>query len=103
VQEVNLARCVERLKKEGYWIFGTHAQASIPAWETPWSDRCAIILGSEEKGIRSLLASKCDFLISIPLTGPVTSLNVSVAAGMILYERTRWMAIKRIKGDSQHA
>ncbi len=103
VREVNLARCVERLKKEGFWIFGTRAHKSIPAWEAPWTHRCAIILGSEEKGIRPHLASKCDFHLSIPLTGPVTSLNVSVAAGMILYERTRWIALKREKGENPNA
>ena len=101
LQEVNLARAVEYLKRNGFWIFGTRAQEAIPVWKAPWSERCAVIFGNEGKGIRPLLKSKCDFHLSIPLTGSITSLNVSVAAGMILYERNRWLALR--EGEKQNA
>ncbi len=89
IRETNLARCIRRLKKEGFWIFGTHVAEGIPLPEAPWAERSAIVLGSEGKGVRPLLRSLCDMLLVIPMTGPVTSLNVSVAAGIVLYERIR--------------
>ena len=89
IRETNLARCVRRLKDEGFWIFGTQAEGGIPLWEAPWADKSAIVLGSEEKGMRPLLRSLCDMHLFIPMAGSVTSLNVSVAAGIVLYERAR--------------
>jgi len=100
IREVNLVRCVERLKREGFWIFGTRSENGTPLWEAPWSERSAIILGSEGKGIHPLLNSHCDMHLSIPLTGPVSSLNVSVATGMILYERARWLTAQ--SGEGEH-
>jgi len=89
IRETNLTRCVRRLKDEGFWIFGAQAEGETPLWKAPWSDKTVIVLGSEGKGIRPLLRSNCDMHISIPITGPVSSLNVSVAAGIVLYERAR--------------
>lgn len=99
LRETNLARSVERLKDEGFWILGTRAENALPPWNTPWPKKVAIIMGSEEKGIRPLLSSHCDLHLSIPLTGPVTSLNVSVAAGIILYERARYLAARPGEGE----
>ena len=89
IRETNLVRCVRQLKDAGFWVFGAQAEGGIHLMEAPWSDKSAIVLGSEEKGIRPLLRSNCDISLFIPMTGPVTSLNVSVAAGIVLYERAR--------------
>ena len=97
LRETNLVQCVKRLKQEGFWVFGSRTERAIPLWKAPWSEKCVIILGSEEKGIRPLLSAQCDFHLVIPITGPVTSLNVSVAAGMILYERLRWLETREKK------
>ncbi len=98
LRETNLVRSVKRLKSEGFWIFGTRTGNATPLWDASWSERVAIIVGNEEKGIRPLLSSHCDLYLSIPLTGPVTSLNVSVAAGIILYERARYLAARPGEG-----
>ncbi len=97
LRAINLARTIEHLKREGFWIFGTRAENATPLWEAPWTEKTAIILGSEGKGIRPLLRSRCDFHLAIPMSGQVPSLNVSVAAGMILYERVRWLATHQRK------
>jgi len=89
IRETNLARCVRRLKDEGFWIFGTQVEGGVPLREASWAEKSAVVLGSEGKGIRPLLRSLCDLHLYIPMTGPVTSLNVSVAAGIVLYERAR--------------
>ncbi len=89
IRETNLARCVRRLKNEGFWVFGTRLEEGIPLREAPWADKTAIVMGSEGKGVRPLLASLCDMHLFIPMAGPITSLNVSVAAGIVLYERSR--------------
>ncbi len=97
LRETNLVQCVKRLKREGFWVFGSRAEGATPLWQAPWSEKSVIVLGSEEKGIRPLLNAQCDFHLAIPMTGPVTSLNVSVAAGMILYERLRWVETREKK------
>ncbi len=100
LREANLVQSVKHLKQEGFWVYGARVEKAPPVWETMWSEKAAIIMGSEEKGIRPLLSSHCDHFVSVPMTGPVTSLNVSVAAGMILYDRVRWfMTHKGAKDD----
>jgi 23S rRNA (guanosine2251-2'-O)-methyltransferase len=100
LRETNLTRCVRQLKEAGFWIFGTRMEGGIPLHEASWGEKSAIVLGSEEKGIRPLLASHCDLHLSIPMIGGlVTSLNVSVAAGIVLYERSRDLEISREGGN----
>jgi 23S rRNA (guanosine2251-2'-O)-methyltransferase len=89
VEVVNLARRLEWLKARGVWIIGTDGGAA-----TTWNDAdltvsCAIVLGSEGEGMRALTARLCDTLVSIPMQGTVASLNVSVAAGILLFEALR--------------
>ena len=89
IREPNLVGCVKRLKKAGFWVFGAESTAETPLGDVDWPDRSAVVLGSEGKGIRPLLKSHCDVHFSIPMTGSIDSLNVSVAAGIVLYERLR--------------
>lgn len=81
----NLVRVVEKLKEVGFWIYGADAGGES-CEEVNFSDKCVLIMGSEGYGIAKLLESKCDSIISIPTCGKIDSLNVSVAAGVLLYE-----------------
>jgi 23S rRNA (guanosine2251-2'-O)-methyltransferase len=81
----NLVHVVQKLKKADFWIYSADA-AGIAAHETNFASRTALVLGSEGNGISRLLAKECDTSISIPTCGKIDSLNVSVAAGILLYE-----------------
>jgi 23S rRNA (guanosine2251-2'-O)-methyltransferase len=83
---VNLARTIEYLKGKGFWIYGADAASKASFHAPKYEGDIGLVLGSEGRGIRPLIRKKCDFLISIPMRGEVASLNVSVAAGVILYE-----------------
>ena len=85
----NLARLQEELKERGIWTVGTSSEGGIDYTEWDWSQACAVFLGSEGSGLRRLLRERCDTLVRIPLRGRIESLNVSVAAGVILYEALR--------------
>ncbi len=84
----NLARSVEMLKESGFWIYGADADGS-PLQKTHFDDKTCIIMGSEGSGISRLLTQQCDAIVSIPTCGKIDSLNVSVATGVLLYERHR--------------
>jgi 23S rRNA (guanosine2251-2'-O)-methyltransferase len=90
---VNMVRTIEYLKEKGFWIYGAAAESEVSIHAPDYEGDIGLVLGSEGKGIRPLIRRKCDFLISIPMQGQVTSLNVSVAAGIIIHE------IFRIQGD----
>ncbi len=85
----NLARLIEMLKEKGYWVAGLDAASGRPIWEADFTVPTALVLGSEGSGLHRLVKEKCDFLVSIPVRGKVSSLNVSVAAGIALYEVVR--------------
>ena len=85
----NISQFIERIKEIGFWVYGTSDQAETTYWETDFSQPCAIVIGSEGKGLRKLTKSKCDKILSIPMSGIVGSLNVSVACGLMLYEVLR--------------
>lgn len=91
VEVPNLPRALEELKEAGFWIYGAD-MAGEPVFKKDLKGRSALILGSEGSGISRLLRENCDGLISIPSHGQVDSLNVSVAAGVILYEVARQRA-----------
>jgi 23S rRNA (guanosine2251-2'-O)-methyltransferase len=84
----NLARAVELLKEEGYWIFAADMEGD-PIWDVDFTGKACVIMGAEGKGIGRLLCDLADRTISIPSQGHVDSLNVSVAAGVFLYEAAR--------------
>ena len=84
----NLPRAVESLKAAGFWVFGAD-MGGDPVFTKDLRGRVAVILGGEGAGLSRLLRESCDGLVSIPSKGRVDSLNVSVAAGILLYEITR--------------
>lgn len=85
----NLARTMQELKSRGVWITGTDDQAPAPIWQTDLTGPRLIVLGSEGRGMRRLVREHCDETMSIPMAGVVSSLNVSVAAGVCLFEALR--------------
>lgn len=85
----NLANAIEELKRNRVWVYGASLHGEKLLWEMDLNRNCAIILGSEEKGIRPLLEKKCDELFRIPQVGKIQSLNVSVSAGIVLSEVVR--------------
>ena len=84
----NLKRAVDLLKENGFWIYGADMEGAA-AWEKDLRGRAAIIFGGEGSGISRILRDSCDAMISIPKYGRLDSLNVSVAAGVLLYEVNR--------------
>jgi 23S rRNA (guanosine2251-2'-O)-methyltransferase len=85
----NIARAMEELKEAGYWLVGLDERAEKRHNEVDLKGPVGIVLGGEGKGLHELVREHCDFLVSIPTTGPVRSLNVSVAAGIVLFEAVR--------------
>ncbi|MCD6487486.1 MAG: 23S rRNA (guanosine(2251)-2'-O)-methyltransferase RlmB [Syntrophobacterales bacterium] len=95
VKVVNISRTIDTLKKENFWIYGADATGGENLDPHDYSTHKGLVMGSEGKGIRPLVREKCDFLISIPMTTTIDSLNVSVSGGIILYEMTRnWNSLK---------
>ncbi|MBO4320607.1 MAG: 23S rRNA (guanosine(2251)-2'-O)-methyltransferase RlmB [Treponema sp.] len=84
----NLVRSVQMLKDAGFWIYGADAGGQSLS-KTQFAQRTCIVMGSEGHGMSRLLSENCDAIVSIPTCGKVDSLNVSVAAGVLLYERYR--------------
>lgn len=89
VQVTNLARCLRNLQEHGVQLVGLAGDAQKSLYETNLRGKMALILGAEEKGLRRLTREHCDLLVKIPMLGKVESLNVSVAAGICLFEAVR--------------
>ncbi|WP_223703254.1 23S rRNA (guanosine(2251)-2'-O)-methyltransferase RlmB [Sutcliffiella deserti] len=89
VRVTNLSRTVDELKEKGLWIFGTDAKGTVDYRNMDGTLPTGLIIGSEGKGMARLLKDKCDFLVSLPMVGKVTSLNASVAASLLMYEVLR--------------
>ncbi|MBN2000196.1 23S rRNA (guanosine(2251)-2'-O)-methyltransferase RlmB [candidate division KSB1 bacterium] len=89
VQVINIARCLDELKKKGLWVVGTDQHGDMLYTKTDFRGSTAIILGSEDKGMRRLIREKSDFLVRVPMYGQVDSLNVSVTAGLLIFEARR--------------
>ena len=85
----NINNLIRDLKKDGYWVFGTSLHNSKDYTDVDFKCPVALILGNEEKGIHKLVADNCDQLIKIPMYGKIDSLNVSVSAGVVLFEIAR--------------
>ena len=92
----NIARTAEELKSKNVWIVGLDERGKQSYESLDYNMDCALVLGGEGKGLHDLVRRKCDFVVSIPMLGKVPSLNVSVAAGVVLYEivRQRRNAVK---------
>jgi 23S rRNA (guanosine2251-2'-O)-methyltransferase len=89
VPVVNLARALRGLRDRGVWLIGTDDSAEQTLYEVDLTGPLALVLGSEGEGLRRLTRECCDQLVSIPMAGAVESLNVSVAAGVVLFEAVR--------------
>jgi len=85
----NLVRAMEEMKQAGYWLVGLDERAEKAYTEADFKLPVGIVLGGEGEGLHELTRKRCDFLVSIPTSGPVKSLNVSVAAGVVLFEAVR--------------
>ncbi len=88
LEVTNLVRSLEALKEKGFWVYGADMKGR-PASETDLRGRTCIVLGSEGKGLSRLVEERCDGLVRIPTNGHVDSFNVSVAAGLLMYEARR--------------
>jgi 23S rRNA (guanosine2251-2'-O)-methyltransferase len=85
----NLARTIDELKERGIWVIGTDGSARASLYEADLPESIAWVLGAEGEGMRRLTRERCDALVRIPMRGEVESLNVSVAAGVALFESVR--------------
>ena len=85
----NLVRAMGELKEAGYWLVGLDQDGDKSYTEADYTSPIGIVLGGEGKGLHELTRKRCDFVVSLPTTGPVKSLNVSVAAGVVLFEARR--------------
>ena len=93
VRVTNLAVTIDELKKQGVWFYAADMDGK-PWCQTDFSGPVGLVIGSEGKGVGRLIKEKCDFTVSLPMRGKITSLNASVAAGIVLYEiarqRVKW-------------
>jgi len=94
----NISRTVEELKDQNIWTVGLDERGEKSYDAIDYNMDCALVLGAEGKGLHDLVKRKCDFLVSIPMLGKVPSLNVSVAAGIVLYEIVRQRRAKESAG-----
>jgi 23S rRNA (guanosine2251-2'-O)-methyltransferase len=88
----NLRQAMQGLKQSGYWLVGLDGAADSTIYGRTYPERLGIVLGSEGQGMRPLIRKECDFLVSIPMSGQVASLNVAVAGAVFLYETMRQRA-----------
>jgi len=97
----NISRTVEDLKENNIWTVGLDERATQTYDALDYNMDCALVLGGEGKGLHDLVKRKCDFLVSIPMLGKVPSLNVSVAAAVVLYEIVRQRRAQAGPSDSE--
>lgn len=89
VTVTNLARTLEKLQKRGLWIVGTAGEAEQEVYQQDLTIATVLVMGAEGKGMRRLTREHCDYLVKLPMLGSVSSLNVSVATGICLFEAVR--------------
>ena len=97
----NIARSIEDLKENNVWTVGLDERGKQTYDELDYKMDCALVLGGEGKGLHDLVKRKCDFLVSIPMLGKVPSLNVSVAAAVVLYEIVRQRRAGQFPSDKE--
>ena len=90
----NLPAAIRELKERGLWVYGTAANAPSGMWDTDLTGPLCLVIGSEGDGMGRLVAENCDFLLSIPMRGKVSSLNASAAASVVMYEVLRQRQVK---------
>jgi 23S rRNA (guanosine2251-2'-O)-methyltransferase len=89
VAVTNLARSLEKLQQRGLWVVGTAGEAEMEIYDHDLTGPTVLIMGAEGKGMRRLTREHCDYLVKLPMAGSVSSLNVSVATGVCLFEALR--------------
>ena len=89
INVVNLVRAIKKVKDAGVWVVGTAGDAEQSIYDLDLKTPTAIVMGGEGKGMRDSVKKECDYIASIPIKGKIESLNVSVAAGVALYEVIR--------------
>jgi 23S rRNA (guanosine2251-2'-O)-methyltransferase len=89
VRVTNINRALESLKERGFWIYGLDERGTEPYDQAAYSAPTVLVLGGEGAGLREQVRKHCDVLVRIPVTGKISSLNVSVAAGVVLFEWRR--------------
>jgi len=94
---INLVQLIEQLKRRNIWVIGAAADGSSDYTQWDWTVPSALFLGGEGTGLHRLVRERCDALVRIPLLGRIESLNVSVAAGVILYEALRQRSVGKLK------
>ena len=82
----NINNTIEELKDKGVWIYAADIAGKEYSYEVDFSGSCAIVVGSEGRGISKLTLKKCDKIVKIPMVGKINSLNASVAGGIMMYE-----------------
>ncbi len=87
-RETNLVNCIKSLKEKGLWIIGAHMEGT-DYYSCQMPSPTAVVIGGEGKGIRKLVRQNCDMLVKVPMMGMVSSLNASIAAGLVIYEVVR--------------
>lgn len=92
VLAANVVRALELLKGAGFWVTGLDAEGEKRLWDADLAGRVVLVVGSEGRGMRRLVAETCDFTVNIPLSGPITSFNASVSAAIALVECMRQRA-----------
>lgn len=97
----NIARTVEELKSRNIWVVGLDERGTQTYDQIDYNMDCALVLGAEGAGVHDLVRKKCDFLVSIPMLGKVPSLNVSVAAAVVMYEAARQRRKAKIAKSSE--
>ena len=85
----NITAAIKELKKAGVWVFGTAADGDRTLYDADLKGPAAIVIGNEGQGISRLVAENCDFMVSIPMKGEISSLNASAAAAVLMYEAVR--------------
>ncbi len=95
VAVTNLARTLEKLQQRGLWVVGTAGEAEQELYQQDMTGPTVLVMGAEGKGMRRLTREHCDFLVKLPMAGSVSSLNVSVATGVCLFEIVRQRSVSK--------
>jgi len=91
----NLAQTIDELKEHGLWVVGCDMDGEQTLWEADLTGPLAVVVGSEGSGVSRLVKEKCDFIVRLPMLGKISSLNASVAGGIVLYEVLRQRLAKK--------
>ena len=89
----NIPAAIKELKDRGLWVYGTAADGQSDLWHTDFTGNVALVIGSEGDGMGRLVRESCDFIVSLPMKGQVSSLNASAAAAIVMYEVLRQRSV----------